>query len=218
MVSLQLQANVRKTVVENYTAGNQNLDQNARGDLCAVQSLPPGVELGRLGQSWSVVVATGAAFAPVALMPTILANIVLFNGEPVGGKSYIIDSVWAIAITSIGAASSITLLGQQRNAGIAAPTDSATTLITSRVGKPTYTGKALKDVANSAFALANKWTPLGFSSNHPSTAIGVGAIADVLGRFIIPPGSAFCANLVASTAGGTMVQGIDWFEAQLDMA
>ena len=208
-------AAVRKLFAPEYPDGYPQQPQvNNRGDLIVVQGLPPFAELTRLGQAWSVAIATGSAFAPVAAWPTTLANIVLYNGNPAGGKSLVIDSIWASAITSIAAASSFTLLAQISNAGVAAPTNDTAQLITGKAGL-TYAGLAKRAVANTAFMIANKWTVVGQSSGHPATAIGAGAFADIAGRLIVPPGACLGVNVVASTAAGTMVQGIDWYEVQL---
>lgn len=215
-ITFTQQARVRSTAANAYASGVNDMNMNSRGDLSVVQGLPPFAELTRLGRSFSAMVPTGSAFAPVAAFPTTLANLILYNGESSGGKSYIIDTVWACGITSIAAATSFTGLAQISNASVAAPTDNAAVLRTGRAGL-TYTGSAKLAMANSTFAVASKWTVIGQSSGHPSTAIGAGLYCDVAGRFIIPPGACFCVNLVASTAAGTMIQGIDWFEVQLDL-
>lgn len=213
----KVQGTVRGTSADDFGSGANQVAMNNRGDLCFVHGLPPHAELTRLGEAWSVVVPTGNAFQPVAAWPTTLANIVLYNGNVAGGKTLVIDTVWASAITSIAAASSFTMLAQISNAGVAAPTNNTAVLITGRSGK-VYSGNAKRAIANTAFAVANKWTAIGTTDGHPSTAIGAGCFADVLGRFLVPPNACFCVNIVASTAGGTMVQGIDWYEVQLDLA
>jgi hypothetical protein len=211
-----LNGRVRRGTVPDYSDADEKPPaMNQRGELIVSQGLPALAEITRLGHSWSVAVPTANAFQPVAALPTTLANIVLYNGEASGGKSYVIDTVWASAITSIAAATSFTLLAQISNAGVAAPTNNTAVLITSKSGKSTYAGLGRRAIANSAFAVADKWTMVGQSSGHPSTAIGAGAIAEVSGRFVVPPGATFCVNVIASTAGGTMIQGIDWHEVQI---
>lgn len=213
-IAAELQGNVRTTSREDLAAGVQNVYLNNGGDVIVAQGLPPLAELARLGQGWSVRTPLANAFQPVAAMPTTLANIVLYNGHAT--KSLIISNVWAVTQTSIAAATSFSLLAQISNAGVAAPTDNTAALITSRSGKA-YGGSSKRAIANTAFAIADKWTCVGTSEGHPSTAIGAGAFADLLGGWIVPPAACFCVNIVASTAGGTMIQGIDWFEAELDL-
>lgn len=207
-------ARVRRAAAAFLNDGDHVPFVNPRGDFCVAQGLPPKAELARFGR-WSVAIATGSAFQPVAAMPTTLANLVLHNGESGGGKTYIVDNVWGLAITSIAAATSLTLLAQLSHVGVAAPTDDTNQLITSTTGHGVYGGRAKRAVANTAFAIANKWTAIGESSGHPSTAIGAGVFSEVYGGFLVPPGGTFCINVVASTAGGTMIQGIEWYEVQL---
>lgn len=213
-LSLLLKSGVRRTSAESYGSGDYKTSINRRGDLLIAQALPPLTELARLGEGWSIRTPVANAFQPVAAMPTTLANIVLYNGH--ASKSLVIASVWAVTQTTIAAATSFSLLAQISNAGVAAPTDNTAVLVSSRSGD-TYSGSAKKAIANTAFAIADRWTVIGAESGHPSTAIGAGVIADVLGGWIIRPGACFCVNLVVSTAGGTMLQGIDWFETVLDL-
>lgn len=205
---------VRTTSREDYGSGSNYEYMLNGGEKLVAVGMPLKSELVRLGLGWSIRTPLANAFQPVAAFPTTLANMVLHNGHST--KSLIIDTVWASTQTSIAAATSFTLLAQISNAGVAAPTDNTAVLVTSRSGK-TYSGSSKKAIANTAFAIADKWTVIGESSGHPSTAIGAGAFADVYGGWIVPPGACFCVNLVASTAGGTMVQGIDWYEVELDL-
>lgn len=213
-VEAEILATCRTTTRDDISAGVNNAYMNNGGALLIAQDLPPKSELVRLGLGWSIRTPLANAFQPVAALPTTLANVVLYNGNST--KALVIDSVWAIAATSIAAATSLSLLAQISNTGVAAPTDNTAVLVASRSGK-TYSGSARKAIANIAFAVADRWTVIGESSGHPSTAIGAGVYADVWGGWIIPPGATFCVNLVASTAGGTMVQGIDFYEVELDL-
>lgn len=213
-IDTELYGLVRGTAREDYASGSQRAAINNGGDQLVAQGLPPLTELVRLGHCWSIRTPLANAFQPVAAWPTTLANIVLHNGHAT--RSLVILSVWASAQTSIAAATSFSLLAQISNAGVAAPTDNTAVLVTSRSGK-TYAGSSKKAIANTAFAIADKWTVIGESPGHPSTAIGAGVFADVFGGWIVPPGACFCVNLVASTAGGTMVQGVDWAEVELDL-
>lgn len=209
---------VRRANVSEYTEGVMGRPAlNNRGEWLMSQGLPPKSELVRMGQTWSCVTPAANHFAPVAAMPTTLANIVLFNGQPAGGKSLLIDAVFAVADTSIAAAGVITLLGQQVASGTA-PTDNTAVLINSRAGK-TYAGLTKRAIANTAFAIADKWEVLGPAVlSSATTTIGLAAYAECYGGWVIPPGGFFLANLIAGTAGGTCVQGVVWHEAQLPIA
>lgn len=214
-----VKALVRGLVTPNYAEDDEReLALNNRGDLVVAQGLPAKADIVRLGNSWHCSIATGSAFAPVAAWPTVLANLLLYNNEPRGGKSLLIDQVWAVAITSIAAASSFTLLGQVVPGIITTgtqPVNDTAQLITSLSGRLNYGGNVVRCVANSSYCVANKWDAIGAMAAAPAACIGAGLVADCYGSFIVPPGGLFGVNVVASTAAGTMCQGITWHEAQL---
>lgn len=207
---------VRGRARPEYAAGDQRLSLANGGEACVAFGLPPKSEIVRTGNSWYAAIPTANAFQPVAAYPTTLSNIVIYNGYPSTGPSLVIDTVGAVAITSIAAASSLTLLAQISNVGVAAPTDNTAVLISGRTGTA-YGGKVKRAIANTDFAVANKWEVIGESSGHPSTAIGAGAFADVGGGWIVPPGACFLTNVVASTAGGTAIQTVSWHELVLSI-
>ena len=216
-VALNLFAKIRQAAADTLSGGDGKLERNPRGDLLVAQALSPRSELVRLGDSYAVAIATGSAFAPVAAWPTTRAELILWNGEDPGGKSYVIDSAWVASITSVAAASSITLLGQVvPSKGVAAPTDDTAQIISSLSGRSSnYGGRARRAVANTAFCIANGWQALGAVAASPSASIGAGAFAECEGRFIIPPGGTFGLNAVFSTAAGTAIAGLSWHEIQL---
>jgi hypothetical protein len=155
---------VRGTSRPNYSEGDQRTAILNGGETVVAQGLPLKSELVRLGQSWSITTPAANHFAPVAALPTTRAEMVLYNGEPSNGKSYLIDSVFAVADTSIAAAGVITLLGQMVASGTA-PTDNTAVLVNSRSGRAAYGGRAKKAIANTAFGIADKWEVLGNSSS-----------------------------------------------------
>jgi hypothetical protein len=191
---------------------------NTRGDLSVAAGLPPKSELVRYGNSWMTATPTANAFTYVAAWPTTRAELVLFNNEVGGGKAYMIDSAFVYGITSMGAAQPLTLIGQMVAPGIAAPANNTALVITSRSGKPNYGGKALKAIANTAFALANAWEVLATSLvPAPTTNLGAAVQVELAGGFIVPPGGAFCLNAVAGTAAGTAIVGVVWHEVQIPL-
>lgn len=216
--NLYIQGNVRQTVAPNLPAGvmlQPNI--NNRADLLFAQALPPLTEIVRLGRSWDVRIASGSAFTFVAALPTTRAELVLYNGEGAGGPSYVIDSVYCLAISSMAAAGSISLLAQIVETA-SAPTDDAAQLITSRSGKTGYSGRARRAVAQTTMT-ANKWSLLetSISGGSATAQIGLAAYARVNGGLIIPPGAMLGVNTVAGTAVGTAVMGVVWHEVQLDL-
>lgn len=218
-----LRGRVRGTSRPNYSEGDERLPEiNPGGEPLVSQSLPERSELVRLGQSWGAQIPTGSAFTFVAAWPTTRAELVLWNGEPAGGKTYLIDRVWMANITSQGAAQPYSLLGQVAPAAlsIAAPTDNAAVLRESLSGKvKNYSGNGRLMLANTAFALTNLWFTLGQGNVFPMTTnLGGSCEAFVFGRYLVPPGAAFCLAGLAGTAAGTAICGIEWHEAQLNLA
>lgn len=214
-----LAAIIRRRAAGEYGDGDHRIQQNPRGDLCMAPALPLKAELTRMGDSWSCAIATASAFTFVAAWPTTRAELVLFNGEPTGGKSYLIDSAWLTNITSQAAAQPFSLLGQLALTGIAAPTDDTAQLIFSRSSRRQYGGQAKRAVASTAFALANKWEIIGNSAISPMTTnLGASIYVDLFGGWLVPPGGAFCLAGLAGTAAGTAIAGLTWHEVQLPVA
>lgn len=168
-------------------------------------------------QTWTVRIATGSAFTFVAAMPTTRAELVLFNGEPLtgNGKSYIIDAIWCLGITSAAAAQQMALIAQIVT-GATAPTDDTAQLITSNSCMGTYGGLAKRAVAQTTM-VANKWELLEFSNSvGATTTIGLGMYSNVGGRLIVKPGAMLGVNVVCGAAAGTGIMGIAWSETLLD--
>jgi len=195
------------------------LTMNTRGDVLLAQALPPKAELVRLGGTWTRTIPTGSAFTHVAAWPTTRAELVLQNGEPVDGKSYILDAAWAANVaTSIAAASAYTLLGQLLPSHATPVTDNANILATSRNGRPKYTGNARCAVANTTYGVASQWEVLAAAPAGPAASIGLAVHAELFGGWILPPGAIMLLNLVVGTAAGTASIGITWHEVQLPRA
>lgn len=211
---------VRKLSTPNYS--DQQLVApavNERGEQLVSQALPERAELVRLGNSWGAQIPTGSAFTFVAAWPTTRAELVLWNGNPAGGPSFIIDRAWLANITSQAAAQPYSLLGQVAPASlqIAAPTDNTAVLRQSLSGiKKSYTGLGRLMLANTAFALANLWFPLGNAvMSAMTTNLGASLEVQCEGRYIVPPGAAFCLAGLAGTAAGTAICGLEWHEYQI---
>lgn len=191
---------------------------NDRGELLVNQAMPSKAELVRQGNSYLVSIATGSAFTYVNAWPTTRAELVLFNGESLsGGKSLIIDTISMVDVTSAAAAQSKAILVQLAVPGTAAPTNDTAQLITSLSGKLSYQGNASRAVANTAFALTNKWEVIGGTNNVQAASIGANVVCDVFGKYIVRPGACFCVAGLASTAAGTAIISVSWHEAQLTL-
>lgn len=204
---------VRRKNVPDYGEGTTGqLAINGRGEALVSQALLSKAGLVVQGNSWSVMTATGSAFTNVANMPTTLAVLALYNGEPGTGKSYVIDQIGFLCLTSITAASGLTLIYQM--GAPAALTDDTAQLINSPVGA-TYNGRA-KRAINVTTMIANKWTPLASNGGAgAAVSIGTGCVANVDGGIIVPPGYTLGVNAVLGTATGTSLMSISWHEVQL---
>lgn len=202
---------VRGTSRPNYSEGESRFGLVNGGETVVAQGLPRNTEITRLGNSWSCQIATGSAFTHVANMPTTRAELALYNGD--ASKSYVIDSVWYLALTSHTAASGATLIYQV--AAAAALTDDAAQLINSPMGK-VYNGKAKRAVAVTTMT-ANKWAALASGTTGAAASIGHGIFADVQGRIILTPGMTLGLNVVVGTATGTGLIGLAWHEVLLNV-
>ena len=203
--------------IYNSPAGGEvTMNFNNRGDHLVAMGLPQKAEMVRMGQMWTCRMATGSAFTYVAAWPTTRGELVLYNGEKTGGKSYIIDSAWLYGITSMGAAQPYTLIGQMVAAAATVPTNDTAQLINSRSGKGSYVGNAKVAVANTtAGQTTNLWDVLASGNMPMTTNLGAALMAELWGAYIIPPGGVFALAGIAGTAAGTATIGVTWAEVQL---
>ena len=202
---------VRGTATPAYGESDSPFGMTKRGEQLTALGVPSKTELVRLGDTWSLQIAAADAFTHVAAAPTTRAEIVLYNGEPGSGKSYVINSVWSVCTLTIQAVSSSTLIYQVDDS-IAAPTDNATQLIVSPLGHD-YGGNALKALAVTTLA-ANKWASLASSAAGAAVSVGFGLVAEVDGGIILQPGATLGLNLIQGTAVGKSVIGVNWSEVQ----
>ena len=155
--------------------------------------------------------------AAVIAMPTTAVNLAIYNNEPDGGRSYVIQRVSAVA----GAAGAVLYqayiigcLGQTREAiaAMAAMTlkqangggknDSRARVI---IGGTAITGVA----ATNWFCLSNSQVTL------TASVIGWQIDAPINGRFIVSPGRYFAVHVLGSAVGLTATMNIYWTEKML---
>lgn len=203
---------VRGASPPNYNEGSvSQIGINERGDQFVAQSMSALTEIVRRNDSWSVTIATASAFTNVAGMPTTRAELALYNGEVAGGKSYVIDWISFLSLTSVAAIANVSLIYQVDN--VTALSNNANQLIASPTGR-TYGGLALRAVAVTTMA-ANKWAMAGAGLSGAAASIGLGVLAKVGGAIIVAPGDTLGVNAVAGTAVGTSMMGIGWHEVVL---
>lgn len=200
------------------------------------QYLPERTNLVLQGNSYGCILATG--LTSVALQPTTLSDLAIFNGEPIGGagssepgavgggpgKTYIIDRVFGFLNAAAAAVTQLSLVGQIIPAQPleAGPSDVTSILRWSLSGRrSTYTGKAalVTNVTTQPTAVANKWFILGSSAASGGAAsIGTAVEANCYGRYLIPPGAYFSLTGIVGTAvASSMFVGFEWHEVQLPL-
>lgn len=181
------------------------------GEVSVAQGLPPKTEIVRLGNSWNCAIPTGNAFTNVADMPTTRSELALYNGDST--KTYVIDSIWYLSLTSITALSNATLIYQ---VGFpAALTDNTAILINSPRGL-TYNGRAKRALATTTM-VANKWCAVAAATQAATASIGFGVVANIDGGILVTPGGTLGVNAVLGTATGTALMGISWHEVTLNV-
>jgi hypothetical protein len=148
----------------------------------------------------------------------------IYNNEPDGGRSLIIDWVAAqnvVSTAAAGQANCLGLLGQVREA---APTDAA--LVIKRCNgmgggandtrvRTILTATALPATTG----LQTNWFPIGPSVGKPGVAAtpGYGIWGAIQGGFIVPPGRYFAMHVIANVVGETFQGFIGWHEKQLEL-
>ena len=182
---------------------------NARGDQLVALSEAALTEIARGQNSWYVSMATGSAFTNVAAMPTTLAELTLKNNEPGDGKSYVIDAIWWLSITSVTALANVSIVYQVNTAAVV---DDTAQLISSPTGA-VYGGRASRAVSDTTM-VANKWC-VAAGASTAAASIGSSVVANINGGIILAPSFTLGVNAVAGTATGTSIMGINWHEVKL---
>jgi hypothetical protein len=178
-------------------------------------------EITRMGRTFEV--HTAAAIGAVVAIPTTAQMLALYNNEPDGGRSYVIDWVAATNVVSTAVASQAQLLANIGQLREAAPTDAALTIKKLNgmgTGNDTKARTILNATAlSAAMGLAANWFPLGPSVGKPGVAgtPGYGLWAPVDGRIIVPPGRFFAMHVLANVVGETFLAYMAWHEVQLTL-
>lgn len=219
----QLYGRVRKTLegLDAEGIGNdEGLVLTQQLELLVAAGATPNGEITKVGRSFWI--GTTTAVAAVVAIPTTAVMLAIYNNEPDGGRSYVIDWVGASGVAksaAIGQQQLICNIGQTR---AAVPTNSA--LVAKKnngLGGGTNDTRALSIISGTALdaitGVAANWFPLGPSVGNP-TAVAVpghGLWQAVDGRFIVPPGRYFAMHVIADVVGNTYQGFIAWHERQM---
>jgi hypothetical protein len=66
-------------------------------------------------------------------------------------------------------------------------------------------------------AAANRWFIVGTTEVTAATTVGAAVTAACDGRYLVAPGCTFNLAVVAGTAAGTCIWGVEWHEVQLPL-
>lgn len=170
---------------------------------------------------WS---GTTAAIAAVVAIPTTGHMYAIFNNEPDGGRSIIIDWVAAQNVVSTAVASQAQMLGLVGQVREATPTDAGT-----GVKKMNGLGGGAVDL-NARFILnatalpaatgiAANWFPIGPNGVKVGVAAtpGYGMYQQLDGRIIIAPGRYFAMHVLANVVGETFVSFMGFHTKQITL-
>jgi hypothetical protein len=206
----------------------QGFDQASVGDDEQIalneqleQLLAPG------GSPWGEIIRIGRAFeihtttpaAGVQAIPTTANLLSIWNGEPDGGRSLIIDRCWALGIatsaTAVGQAAMIGCLGQAKAAQLTASA-LAMNARNGNGGKDSKVGQSTSAL-DAVTGVAANWSILpgqtgGIRLNVAATGPGEYLNCEVNGRIIVPPGRIFAVHVISSAAADTFHVGIEWHE------
>jgi hypothetical protein len=215
---MKIVGRVRGLFAGNYPENREEeqFHLNSRGDQIVVQGLPELTELVRLGDSWQVANATGQA--ALTALPTTVAGLTLWNGEPATGKSYAIDSFGSWEAVVDATQTDVTAIFACNNkTPVTAPTDAALA-IRSLSGK-SYGGKA-RTVAGGTI-VNDGW----FAHGTPGAQMAAAAaganwkVNEIIcrGLYLVPPGGAFNVQAAKAAAAAAAQQFffVRWHEVQV---
>lgn len=182
---------------------------NQLAEFLVATGLPRGTEMVRRGKAWSTMSVT--AVAGLVVRPSTTAALEIWNGySGNNAPSLIIDRLFWFNLVSAQVAQGFT--GWAQVTAAKATPSSAALAVRGASGKP-YTGSAVNAVGTTV--VDSGWFPWAVGSTKAIEATVTpngGAVADVDGRLIVPPGCSLCLHAVAQTTASTFTQGASWYE------
>ncbi len=196
------------------------LDQQR--NLFVALGAAPYTDIARIGRAFYV--NTTTAVAAVVAIPTTAAGFAIYNNEPDGGRSFIVDWVAAQNVVSTAVASQAQILVNLGQVREAIPADAG--LVIKKANglgggsndtraRTTLTATALP----AATGLQTNWVPVGGNGVKPGVAgtPGYGMFQTLDGRFIVPPGRYFAIHVLANVVGETFQMFVGWHERQMQL-
>jgi len=208
--------------IQRITGDEVYLEMNQGNELLVAQGSARYEDATRTGKRFSFRNTTGVA--AVTAIPTVATNCAFCNTDPDGGRSAIIDTIFASQVGNASAALDqyfiIWILGQTR---VAQLTDGA--LIPRKMNGMGPTSDTCLTIAvggvdlDAVTGVEAGWMPACSSRNSAVTTLpGIHLIAQMDGLIIIPPGRILGLHVVASEATPTFAMGIQWHERILTLA
>ena len=191
---------------------------DGKGNVLVAHGLPPGVEMTRRGNCYSVIATT--AVAALVVRPDTTAALTVWNGEQAGSnKCYIVDRLFSHCLVSGNEEGRFMIWACLHPAGMTKPTADIAASATNLVGPygKTYNGLAVVD--KDATVVDNGWFPWGYSVDYEKTGTlpGAGVSVEVAGRLIIPPTGGISLHVVGSINDATYCNGLSWYEEEIKL-
>jgi hypothetical protein len=191
---------------------------NVLGDQFVNQGqVPQYTEVTRSGALYNI--STASAVAGLVAVPTSVAALEVYNNyTPASGNCLVIDQIWAVNVVGTAAPNAFGLYAMVTTQK-AAPVNSALSVFSQsgRVSTATVAGGNVLTIAGST-VVANGWrawgNPVSWGSSGAATP-GGSTVADVNGRYIVPPGASFCLQVMSSVVGQTFTEGVSFVVAQI---
>ena len=183
------------------------------GGLLVTPTYSPEIELARRGNLWASM--STAAVAGLVVRPSTVAMNTLYNNEPPGGLTYILDAAFAFNLVSTALTEESSIWLCVHPVGMTAPTNDITAR-SNHSGKPGVNqGHSIFDIE--ATVLDDGWFPWGpqlhsgIAGVTPSGAI----VAPVDGKILLPPTAGISMHVVSTVVGDTFTGGFRWYEEQI---
>jgi hypothetical protein len=197
---------------------DEQVQVSGQGELLVAPGAAPYQEIVRQGKAfWVNTVVDNVA---VTAIPTTGVLMALYNNENDGGRSLIIDQVWAMCTTQAQNAllhnGLICCLGTVRETP---PADAA--LAIKQCNGMGNTDTRVRTilfgtVLPGTTGIAANWFPVGNSINSAVVSLpGFQIVANVDGRYIVPPGRYFAINVLGSRNDSEWQVGVVWHEKVL---
>ena len=195
------------------TGNKVTIKASREGDLYIAQNLPPYALLTAAGRGWQAKATT--ATSVTTTIPTTTAMGTLYNGESGGGKSLIIDRLFANTENWDAGNYNFFFFWVCVHPVMAAPTADIT-IKGLRGGDTSYGGKARFDVG--ATVVNDTW--YSYANSRRTNQGNVKGMSNLdykmEGRITIPPECGLSIHVGANDTNITAQVGVSWFEVNLD--